>query len=172
MIRGEARLTRYPCGFFFLYGTLLPGQCRAPFIERLEARPLGTATAPGWLLHLGAYPGLVTLDWWQWQDLTPPETTAASPIVHGQVVEVPDFPRAALILDEEEGCLAADLGLDTHNQPLRCQVAFGHGLYVRRLVPVSLSTGADFWAWTYVYNQRVSRPQCIASGDWLSQDPA
>lgn len=164
-------MSNRPCRLFFLYGTLLPGQYRAGFIERLAARSLGPATTPGWLLHLGEYPGLVTANWWHWQGLTPPPGADVSPWVHGQVVEVPDLARAAALLDDEEGCLAADLGLDEHDQPVRSEIPFGHGLYVRRLVPVSLSTGANFWVWTYVYNQSVPRPQCIASGDWLSPDP-
>jgi gamma-glutamylcyclotransferase (GGCT)/AIG2-like uncharacterized protein YtfP len=134
----------------------------------LSARSLGSATTPGWLLHLGDYPGLVTESWWQWQQMPPPDSLAVSPRVHGQLIEVPDLARAVAVLDDEEGCLAADIGLDSLDRPLRRDVAFGHGLYVRRLVPMLLSTGANSWAWTYVYNQPVPHPHCIPSGDWLS----
>lgn len=156
------------CRSFFVYGTLLPGQCRARLLAALSARSVGAATTCGWLLHLGDYPGLVTEGWWEWRGMSPPRAAGISPRVYGQLIEVPDLAGAVAILDDEEGCLAADLGLDAEGLPLRGDIAFGHGLYVRRLVPVSLSTGADLWAWTYVYNQLVCDPRCIPSGDWLN----
>lgn len=156
------------CRLFFLYGTLLPGQCRARFVAALSARSLGSATTPGWLLNLGDYPGLVTDEWWERLGISPPRAADRSTVVLGQIIEVPDLARAVAILDDEEGCLAADLGLDAQGLPLRRDIAFGHGLYVRRLVPVVLPTGGNLWAWTYVYNQPVCDPRCIASGDWLS----
>jgi gamma-glutamylcyclotransferase (GGCT)/AIG2-like uncharacterized protein YtfP len=160
------------CRLFFIYGTLLPGQCRARFIAALSARSLGAATTFGWLLHLGDYPGLVTQGWWECRGMSPPPAAEISPLVHGQLIEVPDLARASAILDDEEGCLAADLGLDAQGQPVPGDIAFGHGLYVRQLVPVSLSNGTDLWAWTYVYNQPVSDSRCIPSGDWLNVDLA
>lgn len=156
------------CRLFFLYGTLLPGQCRAGFVDVLSARSLGSATTPGWLLHLGTYPGLVTEEWWERLGMSPPQIADRSTVVYGQIIEVPDLARAVDLLDAEEDCLAADLGLDAQGLPLRREIAIGHGLYVRRLVPVLLSTGANLWAWTYVYNQPVCDPCYIPSGDWLS----
>ncbi|MBL8891361.1 MAG: gamma-glutamylcyclotransferase [Planctomycetaceae bacterium] len=154
------------CLQFFIYGTLLPGQCRWYLLERLNAKRIAAGTTKGWLLHLGGYPGLVDDDWFEQTRTSPPGTDVAGHVL-GQVVQVPNLKQACLILDAEEDCLRADQGFDHQGRPLRCIAPLGDGLYVRRLRRIILSDGAETWAWSYHFNQGVDSPVWIASGNWL-----
>lgn len=154
------------CHQFFIYGTLLPGQCRWYLLERLNAKLLAAGTTGGWLLHLGEYPGLVTESWFEQTGSPLPDASVARHVT-GQVVQVPDLKLVCRVLDAEEGCLRSDRGLDNQGQPLRSSVRLGEGLYVRRLQQIILSDGDETWAWTYHFNHAVDSPVWIASGDWL-----
>lgn len=154
------------CNQFFIYGTLLPGQCRWYLLERLNARPIAAGTTGGWLLHLGEYPGLVSEAWFEQTGRSLPDASVAR-IVSGQVIQVPDVQLACRILDAEEDCQRADRGFDDQGQPLRSSARLGEGLYVRRLQRIILTGGDETWAWTYHFNQAVDSPVWIASGNWL-----
>lgn len=154
------------CDQFFIYGTLLPGQCRWYLLEQANVRLVGPATTMGWLLDLGDYPGLVSEEWFDLSRNSKPER-AVAPTVFGQVVVVPNLEAAFRALDTEEGCRLADRGFDSVGQPLRAPVELGVGLYVRRLQQIILSDGQKSWAWTYLYNQAMRSPLWIESGNWL-----
>ncbi len=70
----------------FVYGTLMRGELRAPLLGRHRPREWSAARAPGRLVDLGAYPGLVP----------------GSGLVHGERVRVADLPAALAQLDEVE----------------------------------------------------------------------
>lgn len=156
----------FHCEHFFIYGTLLPGQCRWYLLENANARIVGSATTTGWLLDLGDYPGLVSEEWFAQTGHSKPAGPTKS-IVLGQVVSVPDWEAACRTLDEEEDCLCSDPGLDPDGQPIRVSAELGVGLYVRRLQRIILADGHAAWAWTYLYNQTRKSPIWIDTGNWL-----
>jgi gamma-glutamylcyclotransferase (GGCT)/AIG2-like uncharacterized protein YtfP len=88
-------------------------------------------------------------------------------MVHGLAVQFPDLENACRVLDAEEDCQTADLGLDPLGQPIRSSARLHEGLYVRRLQRITLSNGHESWAWTYHYNHAVNSPAWIESGNWL-----
>jgi gamma-glutamylcyclotransferase (GGCT)/AIG2-like uncharacterized protein YtfP len=182
----------------FIYGTLLPGQCRWSLIEDLGGQIVGPAVTTGWLLDLGEYPGLVGENWLRSMGLlaasdrcppSPSGTTgnlepvdrggvrdrcpahgfAGCGVVHGLCVQFGQISRALAVLDLEEDCHTADEGWDAFGQPLTAPTRLGDGLYVRRLQKISQLDGSEIWAWAYHYNARVDSLHWIASGNWLAR---
>jgi gamma-glutamylcyclotransferase (GGCT)/AIG2-like uncharacterized protein YtfP len=151
---------------FFLYGTLLAGQCRRPLAERFGLTSLGRGTVEGWLLHLGEYPGLVDDQWFLHTGTNRPESHVSRQI-NGEVVELRLHSEALLTLDQEEECWGSDADWDGESAPQRAELAFEDGLYVRRARWVNLAAGGGCWAWVYHYNARPTTIRWIESGDWL-----
>ncbi len=161
---GAFKMSAATCSHFFIYGTLLPGQCRWYLLEQANALLFGPATTAGWLLDLGEYPGFVSEEWLQMSQIRRPNLPGT---VFGQLVAVADPEATCRALDLEEDCLQADFGFDSIGQPLRVPIEFGVGLYVRRLQQIILANGSTQWAWTYLYNQTVQSAKWIETGSWL-----
>jgi len=106
----------------FLYGTLLPGECRHHILHEHGLRSIEPATVTGTLIDLGRYPGLL-----------PPRTPESR--AHGIVAIVDDIAGLLRRLDRIEGFRGWE-----DSKPL----------YWRRLVAASTATGTSP-AWTYRY---------------------
>jgi gamma-glutamylcyclotransferase (GGCT)/AIG2-like uncharacterized protein YtfP len=152
----------------FIYGTLLPGQCRWSLLAPFQTRVVGPAITRGWLLDLHEYPGLVCADWFARTGHVQP-CRSGEPTVFGQAVHVSDWDAAVRVLDEEEGCLRVELGFEDGEEMRRATAELDVGLYVRRWQPIILADGRKTWAWAYLYNQTVNSPKWIETGNWLSR---
>jgi gamma-glutamylcyclotransferase (GGCT)/AIG2-like uncharacterized protein YtfP len=120
----------------FLYGTLMPDECRWHRVEPHLSGLVRAATTPGELLHLGRYPGLV----------------------HGSGGEAVTGELARLRLD--------DALIDTLDEIEGFSGYGIEGSLYRRVVrEVRTATGTGF-AWTYLYLGDERGARRIASGDW------
>lgn len=122
----------------FVYGTLLPGLAPpviADVVVRLRA--VGSATVPGHLYDLGAYPGC-TVD------------GACGDVIHGHVLELPDDPAVLAKLDRYEGYAAHDDA--------------GRDLFTRTTCDATLADGRTIRTWIYVYARDLSTARRIAGG--------
>jgi gamma-glutamylcyclotransferase (GGCT)/AIG2-like uncharacterized protein YtfP len=131
------------CRHLFIYGTLMAtdtgalGRTQRARLQR-ESRSLGAATMRGALLYnLGRYPGLVE--------------SAASDLVHGEVVLLANPTRSFSWLDAYEGVVA--------NKPDLSD-------YARVERAVRLARGAELKAWVYVFIKDVALSRAITSGRW------
>lgn len=122
----------------FVYGTLMRGQSRAHLIARANPLRILPATAPGRLVHLGGYPGLL-----------PPRM--ARHRVRGEYVE----------FDPASGLLASLDAVEDYRP-----AAESASLYLRRRIDVTLDDGTVHPAWTYLYNRPYDPRLIIKSGDW------
>jgi gamma-glutamylcyclotransferase (GGCT)/AIG2-like uncharacterized protein YtfP len=122
----------------FAYGTLLRGESRHPIVERLGLLDLEPARAPGRLIHLGTYPGLLLAD-------------DPSDMVRGELLTLRDPSQALPLLDAVEGFYR-----------------FGapDSLYRRALLRAVADSGSDSLTWTYIYNGDAAGARRIPSGDW------
>jgi gamma-glutamylcyclotransferase (GGCT)/AIG2-like uncharacterized protein YtfP len=123
----------------FVYGSLLSaaGHRMGRRLVR-EARLIGTASLPGRLYRLGAYPGMVC--------------ARGRARVHGEVYALDDPMRSFAWLDVYEGLAAA---------------APGEADYARRERTVSLAEGQQVRCWVYLYCKDVSALPTVAGGRWL-----
>jgi len=132
---------RHPCpDAFFAYGTLMHGESRHWYMEKLGVLDSKVATTRGRLLNLGSYPGLV-------------EPGHPERRVRGEFIRLRE-PLAALeVLDEVEGF-----------------EGFGRSgsLYERVWVQVTFDPPHQGfgWAWSYRYARNCARFPEIPSGDW------
>jgi gamma-glutamylcyclotransferase (GGCT)/AIG2-like uncharacterized protein YtfP len=123
----------------FVYGTLLPDRARGAMRELIgQLRPLGTASLPGRLYDLGAFPGAVLSD----------EVVTR---VQGQVFELPADPALLAALDAYEGF-----------DPGRPEAS----LFVRAGRTVRLADGSTLSCWVYVYNDNPGDAPLIEGGDY------
>jgi gamma-glutamylcyclotransferase (GGCT)/AIG2-like uncharacterized protein YtfP len=122
----------------FTYGTLMRGQPRAHFIARANPIRIVPATAPGRLVDLGEFPGLV-----------PPRMPRHR--VTGEYVE----------FDPASGLLAR---LDAIEEYLPANERAS--LYIRRRIEVTLQDATTAAAWAYIYNRPYDPRRIIKSGDW------
>lgn len=124
----------------FVYGTLLPGLAPPVIADVVDMlRPVGPATVPGRLYHLGAYPGC-TLN------------GDCADLIHGQLLELPNL-KVLEKLDWYESYAAHD--------------AAG-SLFVRTTCDATLPDGKLVSAWVYVYNRDLSDARLIDSGRYSS----
>jgi gamma-glutamylcyclotransferase (GGCT)/AIG2-like uncharacterized protein YtfP len=128
---------RGPVAQVFVYGTLRRGEERHAALARHRTTGGGVAFAPGTLLDLGPYPGLV------------PGGPGAA--VVGELYAPPD-----------PGALFTEL--DTV-ETFRGFGVPG-SLYRRAILSVRRADGEPALAWTYVYAGSRSGSRVIASGDW------
>jgi gamma-glutamylcyclotransferase (GGCT)/AIG2-like uncharacterized protein YtfP len=124
----------------FVYGTLMRGYDHpmAQLLSRI-GNFVGEARCKGRLYLVKHYPGLVLSE-------------SADDIVFGEVFALREVEAALREFDIYEAC--------------------GEGFaepteYLRRLVPVTLVSGAVVEAWTYLYNWPVDRLPRIISGRFL-----
>jgi gamma-glutamylcyclotransferase (GGCT)/AIG2-like uncharacterized protein YtfP len=129
----------------FVYGSLMPELLRAPFgiDQRLrlaaESQPLGRATLPASLYHLGDYPGLVV----------PPDN--ASDVVHGTLLRLSNPDATFQWLDNYEDF-----------DPARYE---RENLYQRRILQVALTETPEN-AWVYIMRRVPPGSHRIPSGMW------
>ncbi len=136
-VRGAARsLDCAALSRVFVYGTLMRGELRE---RAIRARKIEHASAPGRLLHLGEYPGLVP---------------SSDRRVRGELVELDDPERALGELDAIE----AFLGYGARGS-----------LYRRVLIDARTDEGSTARAWTYRYLGAIDGVPEIASGDWRAR---
>jgi gamma-glutamylcyclotransferase (GGCT)/AIG2-like uncharacterized protein YtfP len=123
--------------YLFSYGTLLP-QYAPPAISNAVAKlqPIGKGFVSGTLYDFGEYPGAV-LD-------NSPGTR-----ISGTIFRLPDDSHLIEELDEYEGY--------NPNSPRK-------SLFVRKLHPITLSTGRTLRCWIYVYNQKPGSAPKVSSG--------
>lgn len=121
----------------FVYGTLQRG--RSPWAAWLAERAdwMGEATVAGWLLDLGAYPGLVA-------------ARDGAARVHGEVWRLREE-SVLEELDRYEGCHATD--------------AAPHE-YARVRVTATRATGGAVVCWTYLYQGAAEGAKALADGRW------
>lgn len=120
----------------FVYGTLLSGEPRHPILTRQRPLRISNAHVPGRLVHLGAYPGLLSCE--------------RGGRVRGELIELDDPSDALRALDEVEGFLG--YGVEG-------------SLYRRVLLEAEPSRGRAALAWSYLYVGPDEAPS-IDSGDW------
>lgn len=90
-----------PLNSLFVYGTLMRGEIRHPYIERRRPPRIRPATVSGWLFHLGEYPGLLcTVEVSRYAEQ---KTGAAPQPVMGELVDFADLTEVLPALDEMEG---------------------------------------------------------------------
>ncbi len=133
------------CRHLFVYGTLMAtdtgalGREQRARLQR-ESRSVGAATMRGARLYnLGRYPGLV-------------ESSAASDIVHGEVVALANPARSFFWLDAYEGVI--------QDKPEASDYA-----RIERKVRL-VRDGTEHSAWAYVFLKDVAHRRAIASGRW------
>ena len=124
----------------FVYGTLMRGFDH-PMSKRLAAGAdfLGEATCRGRIYMIAHYPGLLHSD-------------DAADVVHGELYRLRDVAELMAALDEYESIGPG------YEAPT---------LYLREVVPVTLSDGSVQQAWTYIYNRPVDEAKRIISGKFL-----
>lgn len=124
----------------FVYGSLL-STIAHPKGEQLrrEASLVGTATLSGSLYRVSWYPAL---------------TLAPGRIVHGEVYRM-HTPRETLAwLDEYEGITSGPAAVAESDE------------YERRVVPVTLVSGATLDAWVYIYLRPLDPDRLVETGRW------
>jgi len=133
------------CRHLFVYGTLMAtdtgalGREQRARLQR-ESRRVGAATMMGARLYsLGRYPGLV-------------ESSAASDVVHGEVVALANPARSFFWLDAYEGVI--------HDK----REASDYARIERTVRLVKDGTALDVWV--YVFLKDVAHRRAIASGRW------
>lgn len=128
---------------FFLYGTLMRGECRFPALARFDVRCALLARAFGRLVDLGSFPGLVDA------------AGGTGEMVEGEFVRVADVEGATRALDAIEGFRGFGVA---------------GSLYRRKLIEVDVGDGRVRRAWTYVYagdeDSMAAAARPIPSGDW------
>lgn len=122
---------------FFVYGTLLRGECRHSILRRYGVECVLLSRAFGRLVDLGSFPGLI-------------EPWSRDAMVEGEFVRLGDPAGAVVDLDQVEGFRG--FGRDG-------------SLYQRALINVDVGNGRIRRAWTYVYAGNESGP-VIESGAW------
>ena len=124
----------------FVYGTLMRGYDH-PMAQLLarSADFVGRAQCRARLYLVKHYPGLVL-------------SNEEADIVHGEVFRLRQAKELLREFDMYEACG------EGFNEPTE---------YVRRLLPVTLSDGAELEAWTYLYNWPVDRLPRIETGRFL-----
>lgn len=124
----------------FVYGTLMRGFDH-PMSKLLASGAdfLGEASCQGRLYMIAHYPGLL-------------HSTVGDDIVHGELLRMRDPARLLAVLDDYES-----IGPE-HEQPT---------LYLREMLPVTLTDGSNVQAWTYIYNRPVNETARIKSGRFL-----
>jgi gamma-glutamylcyclotransferase (GGCT)/AIG2-like uncharacterized protein YtfP len=125
----------------FVYGTLLRGELRHPYVARHRPTRIAEGSVHGKLLHLGEYPGLVPC--------------ARGGRVRGELVELEDVSASLGELDEVEEFVGyGEAG----------------SLYRRVLIEVREDASARrTLAWTYRYVATSDGLPEISSGDWRAQ---
>ncbi len=127
---------------FFVYGTLLRGECNHPVLARHGLAQVRPARARGRLFDTGAgYPAMRA---------APPGAAGAAWEVRGELVVPVRFASALADLD----------ALEEFHGP-----GDPRNLYERREVEVDLGDGATTCAWTYLYAGLASLTP-IPGGDW------
>ncbi len=124
---------------FFVYGTLMRGECRGHLMENLGAEPVCLAHTSGRLLHCGGYPGMVV----------PEHPTHET--VKGELVRVHDLKQAFEALDRVEGYVPENPGMS---------------LFQRTTIAAVTPDGGTETAWAYLYAGMNHLYPVIASGDW------
>ena len=124
----------------FVYGTLMRGYAH-PMARLLSANAdfLGEASCRGRLYRVKHYPGFVLSD-------------NAADVVFGELYRLRAVEDLLREFDMYEACG------DGFAEPTE---------YVRRLLQVALSDGAQLEVWTYLYNWPVEHLARIASGRFL-----
>ena len=124
--------------FLFVYGTLMHGFDN-PFASRIRALSSyqGKGFFQGMLYRISWYPGAV-------YDKTVEEK------VHGEVFRLSEDEGLLPLLDEYEDVLEDESG----------------SLYLRKLVPITLSNKRIVLCWTYLYNQATEGLEIIPGGNF------
>ena len=126
----------------FVYGTLRKDVPNSMFhLLAGEAKLVGRARAPGRMLNLGDYPGLVP-------------STGSGSCVHGEVYALAAAATTLARLDEYERCGSNDPKLHE---------------FERVEMEVLLESGARVNAWVYVYTGSTTGKQEIVSGDYSDE---
>ncbi len=122
----------------FFYGTLMTGFARRRGIGIDESLEfVGRGTIRAELYDLGIYPAAIP---------------APDGRVWGEVFAMKDPDRVLSALDGIEGYRPDDID---------------SSLYIREVVPVTLTDGRAEQTWVYFYNAPLGRAEKIASGDYL-----
>jgi len=131
--------TVHPVRAFFVYGTLMRGECNHAVVARHGLTEVRTGSVRGDLFDTGAgYPAM--------------RPTQGPGRVYGEWLVPRDFESALQAMDALEGYAGED---DPDN------------LYDRRLIEVTRDDdGSHALAWVYVYAQDLPPHTRIASGRW------
>lgn len=120
--------------FLFVYGTLRKNAgTRMSQILARYSEYVGEATMQGVLYEIEDYPGVV-------------ESTKPEDIVCGELHKIVDDNVLLPLLDDYEAC--SEQFLQPHE-------------YVRKILPVTLTSGDRVMTWVYVYNRDVTGLQRI-----------
>jgi gamma-glutamylcyclotransferase (GGCT)/AIG2-like uncharacterized protein YtfP len=131
--------------YLFTYGTLQPGLAPdeiAPAVTKLH--PIGPASVPGVLYHLGDYPGAI---------LDP----LTSKRILGTIYQLPDDSSILAKLDHYEG-------FDPESPE--------SSLFLRTRTAAVLQDSRTLSCWIYVYNGVPDSSRIISSGSFLRPVPA
>ena len=125
-------------GGLFVYGTLMRGESRFDVLKPFGLECVLLAQAPGRLLDLNSYPGMVN-------------SSGGEDLVHGEFVRPSDMGGAVAKLDE----------IERFN-------GFGvpGSLFRRTMITVDVGDGRIRTAWTYLYAGDGSTADEVRSGDW------
>jgi gamma-glutamylcyclotransferase (GGCT)/AIG2-like uncharacterized protein YtfP len=137
----ENKIPPWTVDGLFSYGTLMRHECRHQYL-RQATRILHAdfAEAPGRLVHLGEFPGLIPA--------SQPDDT-----VRGEYFRLEDVGAAIAVTDEIEGFLGYGVA---------------GSLYDRVLSQVRVEGEGECLAWTYTLTTLPSLPRIIKSGCWRS----
>ncbi|WP_247236626.1 gamma-glutamylcyclotransferase [Telluribacter sp. SYSU D00476] len=126
--------------YLFVYGTLMRGY-ENPFATLLQqyATWVGEGTMTGLLYRISWYPGAIFLDDPKYR-------------VFGEVYQI-----------VEPDALLRELDAYEDVSPIESE-----SLYLRRLVPVQLTTGQMLECWTYLFNKSVAGLEQIIGGNFRS----
>jgi gamma-glutamylcyclotransferase (GGCT)/AIG2-like uncharacterized protein YtfP len=129
-----------PLDGLFVYGTLLRGEMRAPLIAEDQIDAVLITRAPGQLLKIADYPGMVLAN-------------APDQWVEGEYLRVKNIIPLLNSLDSVEGF-----------------VNFGspQSLFRRAIITVDVGEPQLRRVWTYLYNNPSEEHSLIPSGDWRS----
>lgn len=124
--------------FLFTYGTLMSGYDNA-FAERLKnlSEFHDKGTIPGTLYKVSWYPGAVY-------------QKNSGNVVYGEIYRLSNADQLLPELDEYEDVFDDETA----------------SLYLRKIVPVTLTDGTILHCWAYIYNQSVDQIEIIDSGDF------